>query len=483
MSDMDPRIVRKVRRTANHFYNLGLDFAGRHALSDARDALLKAVSYDKRHTDARNLLGLVCFQMGEIGEAVRHWRISAAQRPAPDNRAQLYLRDLKRNAKLAQSMNESLRLCNEAIVQLHRESPDYALVRLKKAVAMNRGYVKAYLLTALCYIETKNLKRAKAALDKAEKIDAGNAVALRYRQVIREMLAEGQEDAESMEIQDLTRDLYVQKTLATPDVQEIFTGRKDKRRSMRSWSGPVAQMLLFLAGIGCGVAAMFTLYVPDKVDSLNSQVSRLTAELTENTSARQTLESQLAQAQKEAHQAQQEKTDLELKLEDANDEWQDKLSQQKENPLAAAMTAYLNEDYTACGTALASVEEASLQDDNKTLYTTLKDKIKGPLYSSAYTAGYNAYRDAKNLSGDRRAEKLTLAMEQLGLAAEYSDAGAEQRTDALYFLARTYYLQENWAEAVKSFDQYFEEYTGSTSKQQYKDAVKFSERARERVQG
>ena len=73
----------------------------------------------------------------------------------------------------------------------------------------------------------------------------------------------------------------------------------------------------------------------------------------ENMTARGTLESQLAQAQQEAHQAQQEKTELELKLEDANDEWQDKLSQQKENPLAAAMTAYLQEDYAACGKVLS----------------------------------------------------------------------------------------------------------------------------------
>ena len=136
---MNPRIVEKIRRRANEFYNLGLDLANRQNLSGARQQLLKAVSYDKRHTDARNLLGLVCFQMGEIGEAIRHWTVSITLNPATDNRAQLYLRDLKRNEKLAQSMNESLRLCNEAMVQLRKESPDYALVRLKKAVAMNRN--------------------------------------------------------------------------------------------------------------------------------------------------------------------------------------------------------------------------------------------------------------------------------------------------------------------------------------------------------
>ena len=480
---MNPRIVEKIRRRANEFYNLGLDLANRQNLSGARQQLLKAVSYDKRHTDARNLLGLVCFQMGEIGEAIRHWTVSITLNPATDNRAQLYLRDLKRNEKLAQSMNESLRLCNEAMVQLRKESPDYALVRLKKAVAMNRNYIKAYLLMALCYMETKNFRKAKAALDKVEKLDVNNAVVLGYRTAIREMQAEGQEDAGDHEIQDLTRDLYVQRNLATPDVQEIFTGKRDKRRSMRNWSGPVAQMLLFLVGIGCGVAAMFTLYVPDKVDSLNSQVSKLTAELTENKTARETLESQLAQAQREAHQAQQEKTDLELRLEDINDEWQDRLSQQKENPLAAAMTAYIQEDYTACGKALAQVDEGSLEGENKELYTALQDKIKEPLYTSAFTTGYNAYREAQNLSGDSRTEKLTLALEQLTLAAEYSDAGTEQRTDALYFLARTYYLQEDWAQAMTSFDEYFEEYTGSTSRQQYQDAVKFSDRAKERAQG
>ncbi len=129
------------------------------------------------------------------------------------------------------------------------------------------------------------------------------------------------------------------------------------------------------------------------------------------------------------------------------------------------------------------MEEGALEGDNKTLYTALLDKIKEPLYTNAFSTGYNAYREAQNLSGDSRTEKLTLALEQLTLAAEYSDAGTERRTDALYFLARTYYLQENWAEAVTSFDQYFEEYTGSTSTQQYQDAVKFSGRAKERAQG
>ena len=175
---MNPRIVEKIRRRANGFYNLGLDLANRQNLSGARQELVKAVSYDKRHTNARNLLGLVCFQMGEIGEAVRHWTTSIALQPGPDNRAQRYLQDLKRNEKLVQSMNESLRLCNEAMVQLRKESPDYALVRLKKAVAMNRNYIKAYLLMALCYMETKNFRKAKATLDKVEKLDVNNAVVL-----------------------------------------------------------------------------------------------------------------------------------------------------------------------------------------------------------------------------------------------------------------------------------------------------------------
>ncbi|MFQ9801601.1 MAG: hypothetical protein ACLR23_24860 [Clostridia bacterium] len=72
----EPRIVEKIRRRANGFYNLGLDLANRQNLSGARQELVKAVSYDKRHTNARNLLGLVCFQMGEIGE------LSGTGRPA-----------------------------------------------------------------------------------------------------------------------------------------------------------------------------------------------------------------------------------------------------------------------------------------------------------------------------------------------------------------------------------------------------------------
>lgn len=482
MSGRDAYLYERVSRAANRFYNDGLEMARSGDLSGAKTRLTKAVMYNKKNIQARNLLGLVCFQVGEIGEAVRHWKISICFDPGIGNRAGLYLQELKRNSKLAETMNDSLRLYNEAIGQLTKDSPDYALVRLKKAVAMNRNFVKAHLLLALGYVETHNFRKAKAALEKVHKLDPFNPLISRYQSIINELISAGHEDAEQYEVQDLTKDLYAQKTLAQPDVQEIFTGKRAKKRSMRSWSGPIAQMLLFLAGIGCGVAAMFTLYVPDKIDSLNNQITKLSAELTETTTARQTLESQLAQAQQEAHKAQQEKTELELQLEETNDEWQGKLNQQRQNPLSSAMTAFLNADYEACGRALSSIDPLSLKEEDSALYTLLKDKVREPLYTSAFNTGYNAYKAAQQLSGDGKVEKLSEAQELLKLAADYAEEGGSQQTDALYFLARTYYLQENWAEAVTTFTRYFEVYTGSQTAKQYTDAKRFSEQAASKSQ-
>ena len=68
--------VRKTRVIANSYYNMGLERARLRDLSGAAECLKKSLHFNKYQTDARNLLGLIYYEVGEVGDALVQWVIS-----------------------------------------------------------------------------------------------------------------------------------------------------------------------------------------------------------------------------------------------------------------------------------------------------------------------------------------------------------------------------------------------------------------------
>ena len=58
--------LKKIRLAANGFYNVGLERAKIRDLTGAAEALKKCLMLNKYHIDARNLLGLIYYEMGEV---------------------------------------------------------------------------------------------------------------------------------------------------------------------------------------------------------------------------------------------------------------------------------------------------------------------------------------------------------------------------------------------------------------------------------
>ena len=81
----------KNRQIANAYYNIGLEKARSRDLSGAVTALKKSLRFDKYQTDARNLLGLIYNEIGEVGAALTQWVISLNLQEQ-DNLAEEYLR-------------------------------------------------------------------------------------------------------------------------------------------------------------------------------------------------------------------------------------------------------------------------------------------------------------------------------------------------------------------------------------------------------
>lgn len=273
----EEKIRQKVKTTAEILFRSGLSKAAGGDLTGASLELEQAVRYDKDHTDARNLLGLVWFEMGELGEAMKQWGISCHKKPE-DNRAAYYMEEIRGEEDLLTDMSEAITLYNEALAQAKKGDTDFACARLKKAVSLSPRYVKAYLLLALLYLEKEAYKDALTQLDMAAEVDPLNPVIMRYRLMIAERQKSRARDL-STSIRDLSRDIYVQMALPEPDMGEVTPSAR-RRKAVAGIKGTGMQLLLFVVGIILGLGFMALLYMPGRLQKLQEDNRNLKAELT-----------------------------------------------------------------------------------------------------------------------------------------------------------------------------------------------------------
>lgn len=256
-------IRKQLKVTSERLFRSGLAKADAGDLSRAKEDLNLAVRYNKYNQRARNLLGLVEFRMGEIGEALKQWGISEYLNPHK-NRATYYMKEIRSEERLIDQMAEAVHLYNEALSFAREQKLDFAITRLKKAITMSPTYVRAHLLLALCYIETNAYKAALSSLDQVAKIDPLNPDAMHYRLYISQQREEGTEDV-TVDIKDVTRDVALQKALSTPK-------EKGTKESIFKVSHGVSdltrQMVIALLGLLLGIGFMGLLYVPERVRSL-----------------------------------------------------------------------------------------------------------------------------------------------------------------------------------------------------------------------
>lgn len=176
-------MLKKAQNTSNYYYNIGYDRASARDLSGAIETLLQALRYNKRNVPARNLLGLIYYEMGEAVQAMSEWVMSINYQQE-NNLATKYLKELKKDPARLESVDQLARKFNMAIQYAHSEDYDLSILQLKSALSDNPHFVKGYLLLALLYIGTDNYEKARVTLRRVLKIDKANSLAVHY---LREM--------------------------------------------------------------------------------------------------------------------------------------------------------------------------------------------------------------------------------------------------------------------------------------------------------
>ena len=157
--------VKRNRQIANSFYNLGLEKANIRDLSGAVDCLKKSLHFDKYQMDARNLLGLIYYEMGEVSDALVQWVISTNLHPA-DNPADRYLDEIQRKPGRLEVVDQNVKKYNQALWYAQHDSDDLAILQLTRVVEDNPHFVKAHLLLAALYMYHEDYPKAGRSLYK-----------------------------------------------------------------------------------------------------------------------------------------------------------------------------------------------------------------------------------------------------------------------------------------------------------------------------
>ena len=172
---VDVSHYKKTIYMSNAYYNIGLEQANVRNLSGAIISLHQSLKFNKNNVEARNLLGLIYYEMGEIVTALSEWVISKNIR-GQKNIANDYLDKIQKDQSKLEMFAQMIRKYNQALLYCQQDSEDLGIIQLKKVLSMYENYLKAHLLLALLYIHAEEWDKAKTEVERAKtaKLRASN---------------------------------------------------------------------------------------------------------------------------------------------------------------------------------------------------------------------------------------------------------------------------------------------------------------------
>lgn len=250
---------RRLEQISNGYYNLGLSLAKERNLSSALNALSISLGLNKKNTDARNLYGLIQFEMGEETKALISWVISININPI-NNPAQNYLQKLRNKSAYLEKSQDAISKYNKAISQIKTVNYDMARITLKQAVDIRPHFVKAMLALALLDIREGKSSEAKKLLDNVLAIDRFNTKAITYLEEMKP-LTEKNARKEKLSVigSPVKKEKHVENMNNGMPVTEIY----------KNYSGMFTAINVGI-GLIVGACAMVFLYMPTMKVSLNN---------------------------------------------------------------------------------------------------------------------------------------------------------------------------------------------------------------------
>ncbi len=419
---------KRIMSTANLYYNDALERAGVRDLSGAIENLRQCLKLNKNHVEARNLLGLVYFEMGEAVAAMSEWVISKNLRPTK-NIADDYLNMMQNDPSTLESISQTIKKYNQALTYCYQDSLDLAVIQLKKVISMNPKFVQAHQLLALLYIHYEKWTDAKRELEKCRRVDVNNTVTLRYLQEVNSMLEV--ESESGMEGRRKAVDA-VKYRRGNDTIIQPLNGRESK--SMTTLTNIVI-------GIVIGIAAACFLILPARIQSAKQGIDEELKTVNEEMDVKTAT---IAELEQDIRALTSEKEKLQAELVGYTGE-DGKLSA-VDNLLHAA-NAYMNDstDTSSVAGYLDMIDEdmaITAGEAFESVYNHLRSAVGTSVGKSYYDTGMEAYQN----------ESYEEAIDYLGKAFTYDNTNGE----ALFNLGNAYRKAGDTANALATYQQVIE---------------------------
>lgn len=413
----------KAVKASNLYYNSALNKAKVRDLSSAIQDLKKSIQLNKANYEARNLLGLIYYEIGEIVAALTQWVLS--KHFNPDNEmAERYLNDIQSSPTKIDNYNQSFKKFNLALQAAKQGNDDLALIHLKKVVNLNLHFIKAMHLMALIYIKQEQYAKANKILQRAKRIDVSNNTTLRYLEEVKSNMEEEEEKTSRLKKENLYN------TLAPVDI-----GIEAKS----NWSA----FIYLVVGIVIGIAVVATLIVPSisqkTQKAYNKKIIKDSDDQTSNNVQMTKLEDKIDELKKDVDKKQKEIDSYENKMDNLKDY----------NNLLAASRLFINGDKEGAALKLAKVNNEDFdQEDASVLYEYIKDEV---------------YDDViKDLAEEGRRKCNSGNLEEALVVLKQAYELTDDDETVLYFLGRTYQKMGEKDKAKEMFEKQIDKFPNTS---------------------
>ena len=349
-------IQKKVDYLSKIFYNQGLEKASIRDLSGAIACLKQSLMYDKRNIRARNLLGLVYFETGEVVSALSESVISKNLQPTR-NLASEYINKLQANPNKLAAINETIKKYNHALMLCREGHEDMAAIQLRKILTQNSKLIKGYHLLALIQMKNGEWNKARRILKKAARIDKTNTTTLRFLREVDE------QTGVTTRLEKKKKGLFRSGTKENPDTDILGSERVAQPTVYREHS-KVSVFFILMAGIAAGAVAFWLLAVPAIRQGIYQEANQQIVQYSESLASQG---AELTKAQGEAKESGDtvESVTQELTTEQAKSESYQALLQ--------AYTYYQQQNLDEAAVEIQKVHVDVLTDSMKSVYTTIRD--------------------------------------------------------------------------------------------------------------
>ena len=372
-------IQKKVDYLSKSFYNQGLEKASIRDLSGAIACLKQSLIYDKRNIKARNLLGLVYFETGEVVSALSEWVISKNLQPTR-NLATEYINKLQANRNRLNAINETIKKYNHALYMCREGHEDMAAIQLRKILSQNPKLIKGYHLLALIQMKNHEWNKARRTLRRAARIDKTNTTTLRFLREVDE------QTGVTTNLEKKGKKGFFHSGGSKKQDTDILVPEQVVQQPVYRSRSRISLFFILMAGIVAGAGAFWLLAVPAIRQGIYKEANQQIVQYSESLASQA---AELTKAQNDAKEA----------TNSADEVTQQLTSEQAKSTsyqaLLQAYADYQQKNLDDAALELQNVQADVLSDAQKTIYNTISQAVSSGNAGSDDTSG-----DGSGDSGD-----------------------------------------------------------------------------------